>query len=120
MFRRRFFVLKGYMLYYFERRDSRDAKGSIDLSVVGAGYVRAGVDLSGGRKAPPTPHCLTLAVPGRDFAMCFATEAEVGIWLTWLQEVADLLFGTDPLTRPLPAAGDAWPRCDRCVRRHPP
>ena len=105
-------MLKGYQLFYFEKRDSKDPKGSIDLSVVGTNFITTDVDTTGGKKGPPTPHTLVLIVPGRNFQMCFHTEAEVNIWRAWFEEIEDLLFG-----KALPAPQPLWlfPRGLYCV-----
>jgi hypothetical protein len=87
----RWFVLSNFTLSYFDKRDSKEAKGSLDLSSVGTDFLLEEADTEG--KAPPTPHCLKLVMPGRNFHMAFNTETDKDIWKAWLNEVHEILFG---------------------------
>jgi hypothetical protein len=63
----------------------------MDLSCVGTDFL---VETPDEGKAPPTPYCLKLIIPGRNFQMAFNTESEKSIWRSWFQGVEDILFGT--------------------------
>jgi hypothetical protein len=70
----RWFQLDGYTLQYFDGKvapvggkdkdkdkdKDKASKGIVDLSRVGSGFVLNTVEAGAGRKAPPTPHCLSL------------------------------------------------------------
>ena len=88
----RWFVLSNFTLSYFDKRDSKEAKGSMDLSGLGSDFLSEIPDTEG--KPPPTTYVLKLALPGRNFQMAFNTESEKDVWRTWFEGVEDILFGT--------------------------
>ncbi len=84
-------VLSNFTLSYFDKRHAKEAKGSMDLSTVGTGFLSEEPDRDG--KAPPTEHCLKLILPGRNFQMSFTSVTEKDIWRSWLLGLEDMLFG---------------------------
>ncbi len=80
-----------FTLAYFDKRDSKEPNGTVDLSCVGPKFLSEGADPSG--KAPPTAYALRLTLPGRNFQMAFNSEDEQSIWKTWFLELDSLLFG---------------------------
>jgi hypothetical protein len=88
---RSWFVLKSFTLYYYERRDSKEPKGFMDLSGVGTNFLSEEAEREG--KAPPTPHVLKMMLPGRNFQMCFHTEGDKAVWRSWFIRMEEMLFG---------------------------
>ena len=93
----RWFVLDGCELRYFESSSAKTAKGIIDLSGAGRGFLTHTVVTGDGMKPPPTSHTLTVNTPSRQFKMAFHSAADAAMWSTRLVEIEDSLFGEKAL-----------------------
>ena len=89
----RWFALDGFALHYFDSKTDKSSKGSVDLSRVGVGFVLTTVDAGAGKKAPPTPHTLSLITEDRRWQMCFKSDVDLAVWKAWFLELEEALFG---------------------------